>query len=103
MSFQIISVWFMTCLPAINARAMSNEDDASIGYIGCHIAHVLEMRTGKINMASSPLAESGSQPIVLLFYSLHGIDAIVHSIGPSVFTRRGRRKLPTPQQPCAIL
>ena len=85
----------MTCLPAINARAMSNEDGASIGYIGCHIAHVLEMRRGKINMASSPLAESDSQPIVLLLYSLHGIDAIVHSIGPSVFTRRGRNNSST--------
>ncbi len=95
-----------TCLPVINARAISNEDGASIGYIGCHIAHVLEMRRGKINMASSPsqhkmhalfartaawrrLAESGSQPMVLLFYSLHGIGAIVPSNEPSVFTRRG--------------
>ena len=44
MSFQSPSVWFMICLPAINVRAMSNEDGASIGYIGCDIAHVLEMR-----------------------------------------------------------
>ena len=48
------SVWFKTCLPAINARAMSNEEGASIGYVGCHIAHVLEMRRGKIIVASSP-------------------------------------------------
>ena len=56
MSFQIPSVWFMTCWTAINAWAMSNDDGASIGYIEClrcDIAHVLEMRRGKRNMASS--------------------------------------------------
>ena len=50
----VYSTTMIDLLSAINARAMSNEEGASIGYVGCHIAHVLEMRRGKIIVASSP-------------------------------------------------
>ena len=65
MSFQIISVWFMTCLPAINTRAMSNEDGASIGYrpIGCDIAHVLGMRRGESNYGTISFAAHDARPL----------------------------------------
>ena len=63
MSFQILSVWFMTCLPAINARAISNEDGASIGYIGCDIAHVLGMRRGESNYGTISFAAQDARPL----------------------------------------